>query len=219
METDRRIPLFLVCAPFGSGSSVLTQIIIGMGLYCPGPFWQTLDRKTPNSFETESFRDLLLSLVSQEHMRRIKSSPEIVAALTSYRDTVIVPDLASKGLKARSPVLKHALTALILRELSAVFKLRIVTILRPLAEIENSRLRRKWEPVLGRLGASKVYGQTFAFLVNNDSVPFLVVRYNDLLNDPAPSRAHITAFIRRHSHQAGSNALSSPETTLRAPLQ
>ncbi len=187
-------PIILVCGPWSSGTSAMAGFMAKAGLPAPGPFVEVNDPRTPQTYEMRAFRDVLRTLASEQTLQRSASSPVIVTALTAFRDGPLAEARREAGLADDQPVLlKHALAALMLPELCHVFDTRLVCVLRPLADIEATRARRKWQKSFGASGASLIYGRIFDHLVNHDT-PFRLVRYTDLMQAPDQTLDDLLAF-------------------------
>jgi hypothetical protein len=185
-----KMPLVLVCGPWSSGTSAVAGLLANLGVPTPGPHVRINDPNTPLTYEMEPFRELLQRLASEDTLTRLVSDDAAMRALREFRDDV----LRVHGDQGEVFMLKHALAALVLRELGELFELRVVCVIRPLADIERTRLRRKWTPEFGEIGAKVIYKHLFSFFVNSD-VPFHFVRYGDLLADPAHIAGKLTAFL------------------------
>ena len=62
------------------------------------------------------------------------------------------------GIGKKALVIKHPLTIFALKAIKPFLtNPRYIVLKRPLQEIENSRLRRKWAPVYGKDGAAVIY--------------------------------------------------------------
>jgi hypothetical protein len=90
-------------------------------------------------------------------------------------------------------MLKHGLAALFLPELCEVFDVRLVGVLRPLADIEATRLRRKWWPSFGEAGARVIYRALFDHIVNA-TTPYHLVRYQSLMSEPQGELSQLLNF-------------------------
>ena len=54
-----RLKVILVCGPFGSGTSVVAGLLDRMGAFGLGPYFETDDPKTANSYESVPFRETI----------------------------------------------------------------------------------------------------------------------------------------------------------------
>ncbi|MES2634412.1 MAG: hypothetical protein V4669_15675 [Pseudomonadota bacterium] len=190
-----RIPLVLVCGPWSSGTSAVAGMLASAGLPAPGPYVAVNDPRTPATYEMKAFQATLKGLASEETMKLTASPEEIVQALRKFRDGPLRDALAAAGPQAahRPVMLKHALTSLMLPQISEVFDTRLIAVVRPIEAIEATRLRRQWRPNLGAAGARIVYREVFAHIVSA-TTPFMMLRYGDVLAQPGPSIDAMAAF-------------------------
>lgn len=192
---QKKTPLVLVCGPWSAGTSATAGVLAALGLPAPGPYVGIADPRTPNTHEMKAFQQLLQSLVSEQTLERLVPSAEMVRALTRFRDQTLPEALAQQGMDSGRPVmLKHALAAFVLPEISQVFEVRLVVVTRPLAQIESTRLRRRWPAQYGQMGASQVYGNVFGYVVNSD-LPYQIVRYPELLSHPQAVIDALVEFV------------------------
>lgn len=90
--------------------------------------------------------------------------------------------------------LKHPLQTFILPYLDKVIEPKYIFVTRPLEQIEATRLRRKWHPVYGALGANIIYQTAMKFLISH-SRNYLSIPYNSLVNDDTV-RATLLEFCK-----------------------
>lgn len=192
---QRKTPLVLVCGPWSSGTSATAGVVAALGLPAPGPYVDIDDPRTSSTHEMKAFQLLLQSLVSEQTLARLVAPPEMVRALTHFKNVTLPEALAQQGMNSERPVmLKHALASFILPEISQVFDLRLIVVTRPLAAIERTRLRRGWPAHYGQAGASQIYGNVFSYVVNSD-LPYHIVRYPQLLAQPEEVIAALVKFV------------------------
>ena len=170
-------------------------MLASAGLPAPGPYVAVNDPRTPATYEMKAFQATLKGLASEETMKLTASPEEIVQALRKFRDGPLREALAAAGPQAahRPVMLKHALTSLMLPQISEVFDTRLIAVVRPIEAIEATRLRRQWRPNLGAAGARIVYREVFAHIVSA-TTPFMMLRYGDVLAQPGPSIDAMAAF-------------------------
>jgi hypothetical protein len=189
--------LILVVGPWGSGSTAVVQVLMKLGAAVPGPWQPTIDPRTPNSYETVHFNRLLKSFADEE--TQSVTHPELVIdGLTRFRDWVE----ARRGDRDLQVVLKYALAATILPQICEVFDTRMVYVIRPLADIEATRIRRGWHAYYGAAGAGRIYSLMFQHLVDAPT-PVHLIRYPDLLRDPEREIRALAAFAELpYAHEA-----------------
>ncbi|WP_053076514.1 hypothetical protein [Caenimonas sp. SL110] len=190
-----RIPLVLVCGPWSSGTSAVAGMLANAGLPAPGPYVAVNDPRTPATYEMKAFQATLKGLASEETMKLTASPEEIVQALRKFRDGPLRDALAAAGPQAahRPVMLKHALTSLMLPQISEVFDMRLIAVVRPVEAIEATRIRRQWRANLGAAGARIVYREVFGHIVRA-ATPFMVLRYSEVLAQPGASLDAMAAF-------------------------
>ncbi len=195
-ENTFRIPLVLVCGPWGGGTSAVAGLLANAGLQAPGPYVTVKDPRTPLTYEMKAFQRVLRSLASEKTLQKSCNDEQALAALKQFRDEVLLPVLDHR--KGGVPVmLKHGLAALFIPQLRELFDLRLVGVLRPFDAIETTRLRRGWHAGMGRKGALAIYRAMFGELVGG-SVPFHILRYSDLMNTPETQADRLLAFCGIH---------------------
>src|SRR6185503_21068114 len=127
--------LILVCGPWSSGTSVVGGMLEQLGARGLPPYFLTDDPRTPNSFESEAFRQAVGELVDESTLRPRVDWSIAQARLGDFRAR-LETQLGGSG----APLfLKYPLSAMLLPEICQVFSTRLVYVLRPLAEIEATR--------------------------------------------------------------------------------
>lgn len=187
---DRRLPLVLVCGPWGSGTSAVTAVLQAGGLTVPGPHVAVNDPRTPDTGETLAFRAVMRSILSETTLEPLVDAATARKALERLRDRVLRPQ-APAGVGPL--VLKHALSMLCLPLLAQVFDLRLVVVARRYAQIEATRTRRGWAAPYGRASAPRMYRALRAF-VTETGTPCHVVPYHTLMRDPQALVPPLLAF-------------------------
>jgi hypothetical protein len=175
--------LILVSGPWSSGTTAISGMLLALGLDGFGPYYKTVDPRTPNSFESEAFRRAVKSFASERPLARTKEPMEILERLRVFKGE-LEAHRAENAIPVDMPMfLKYPLSALVLPEMAKVFDTRLIYVMRPVRDIEATRARRRWHENLGAKGASVIYGSMFNHLVNH-STPTMVVRYPEVLQDP-----------------------------------
>jgi hypothetical protein len=181
--------LILVCGPWSSGTTVVGGMLEQLGARGLPPYFGTNDPRTPNSFESQPFRELVGELVDEStlHMR---VDWKIAQTRVNEFRARLERDIGSAG----APLfLKYPLSALLIPELCAAFPTRLVYVLRPLAAIEATRTRRNWPAQFGAAGAAVVYPRMFEALVER-AQPTHIVHYDRLLTEPAAHAVELARF-------------------------
>ena len=176
---DPNPELFLIAGSWGSGTSAFTGVLKNLGLYIPGPYLMSNDPRTPNTFETQSFRNTVLDLCNESNVSRVQNSSIIYKELNKFKSKMLLDENISQG---KSFGLKLPLSAILLPELNKVFKLKLIICIRPFEEIEKSRIRREWPLYLGKMGAQLIYSSIFNQIINS-KLPFCIIRYSELISN------------------------------------
>ncbi len=182
------VKVVFICGPWGSGTSLVAELAESIGLAGLPPYFASYDPRTVNTFESNRFRALLMSLASEETVSLFSEDRGHIRDALS----ALARELAD-AVPAATYFLKHALACLVLPELAEVFDARFVFVARPLEDIERSRARRNWPLAFGEKGAVKLYAKMFDFFAGSDA-PILFLKYPDLLRNPAPVIDSLIAF-------------------------
>lgn len=183
-QTPSRPPLILVCGPWGSGTSATAGSLIAAGAPAPKPWVVIKDELTPVTAEFVAFRKAMVTVIDEPQLKKIAARDQILDLLRAFRDAPLAHARRELGVSEQQPLLlKHALSILLLPELSEIFDVRIIGVLRPLREIEATRQRRNLPPVYGAAGAKVLYSNLLSYLLDS-RLPFELVRYRDLLDEP-----------------------------------
>ena len=183
--------LFLVCGPWGSGSSAVAGFLANAGLYAPGPYHEIPDPLTSDTYEMDDFRITIAPFVSEPDLHKVGDSLALVDALNKFITKHFLNNSENNN---SSIMLKHPTSAFILPELSEVFDLRIILVLRKLDDIEKTRIRRGWPSFFGEEGAKVIYANVFNFLIES-SISCYLLRYSDLLKNPVNVLKSISEFV------------------------
>jgi hypothetical protein len=181
--------LILVCGPWSSGTTAVSGMLEQLGARGLPPYFLTDDPRTPNSFESEAFREVIDELADDTTLGLRVDWSLAQARLSDFRAR-LETELAGS---ATPLFLKYPLSALLLPEICEVFSTRLVYVLRPLSEIEATRQRRGWSAQYGAAGARVLYPQMFETLIDRQ-FPTLIVRYSELLAEPARHAAMLAGF-------------------------
>jgi hypothetical protein len=195
MDTDKFKPrVVLVSGAWGSGTSAVAGALCCMGYSGLGPFYETNDIRTPNSFEFIGFRELILKLASEPKVKVTEKSEAIInREISIFKQRILNQEFGVfDPLKSPPLFFKFPLSALFIPELAAHFDVRLIVVTRPLDEIENTRLRRKWPSYLGAKGARIIYAQ-ISKVIFKVGFPALFVPYPNLRSNPGP-------YIRMINH-------------------
>jgi predicted O-linked N-acetylglucosamine transferase (SPINDLY family) len=188
--------LLLICGPWGSGTTAVAGLMASLGAQGFGPYFHTNDPRTPVSYEFIPFRDAILDHACEETVALKPGAAEAAQAglrrlgrrIEQQEFGAYDPD------EAAAPIfLKYPLSALLLPQICAVFDTRLIYVMRPLEEIERTRLRRNWVPQYGTAGAEIIYRHMASFQ-RLQSHPIFVIDYADMLAAPAASAGGLADF-------------------------
>ena len=184
--------LILVCGPWSSGTTAVSGVINFLGVKSIAPFFTTNDNKTKNTYESKLFRKLMLSLASEKEIKRIKDKKYIDEAIKEFKINIknlaIFPENEEKIL-----FLKHPLASLFVKELASNFEVYLIYVLRPMKDIEKTRVRRNWSSEVGVKGAQVIYSNMFNTLIN-ENFPTLMIKYKNLIQNPLAVIKQIVKF-------------------------
>jgi hypothetical protein len=181
------VNLILVCGPWSSGTTAVSGMLEQLGARGLPPYFLTNDPRTPNSFESEAFRQVIGELVDENTLSmRVDWSLALIGDFRARLER----ELAGS---ATPLFLKYPLSAMLLPEICQVFSTRLVYVLRPMPEIEATRQRRGWPAQYGAAGARVLYPRMFETLIDLQ-FPTLIVRYSELLAEPARHAATLAGF-------------------------
>ena len=100
----------------------------------------------------------------------------------------------SYDLRFPKPIfLKYPLSALVVRQLCEVFDTKLIYVMRPLDDIERTRLRRNWLPYFGAEGAAVIYNHMSAALKDHP-YPTMSIEYAHFLASPMVHACNIARF-------------------------
>jgi hypothetical protein len=185
--------LILVCGPFGSGTTAVAGLLARLGAVGFGPYYRPTDALTPDSHELVAFRDLILTLASEETTTLLPEA-DVKTALDRFRERIGSQEFGHYDDKAEIPIfLKHPLAALIIPQICAAFATRLIYLVRPVREIELSRRRRNWGAQYGAKAAGIIYSHMFNALINH-SFPTTIVRYAELIDSPLEHARRLAVF-------------------------
>lgn len=166
--------LSIICSAWSSGSTAVTGFLDYCNAYTCPPHIQTNDRRTPNSFESKFFRDLVAAYTDEFSLKKIGGLEDFRSKFPIWISEQF--ELADKENRSNL-VLKHPLASFLLEEIDRIVpNTKYVVVTRKFQEIEQSRLRRGWNANYGSEGANKIYNRSYTFLHENEK-QFHVVPY------------------------------------------
>ena len=184
-----------VAGAWGSGTTAMAGALHQLGLTLDAPTFATNDPETPNSLELVEFRSIVLKYVDEEHLKR----PFAMEQLSSQLKRLAI-DMDNEKYwhwpkdRPRRVLLKLPVAAICLRQMARAFDLSVVTMQRPLAEIEACRQRRGWNSSFGKAGAKIIYGHLYACLAELN-LSHISIAYHDLVDRPHETLLKVMHFL------------------------
>lgn len=169
--------VILVLASWSSGSSAVAGFLNNNGAYMFPPFITTTDPKSPDTYESEMFRAILLETIQEESLSFKMNTDTLKGRLTTWFQEEIEK---AKQRGHSTFALKHPLSALILKELCEIVDPVFVVVTRPLSKIEETCVRRNWHPIHGRTGAEVIYKEIYSYLQENGK-SYFAISFEDYL--------------------------------------
>jgi glycosyltransferase involved in cell wall biosynthesis len=193
-----RLRLVLICGPWGSGSSAVAGMLERMGAFGVGPYFETSDPNTPNSYESHPFREILQDALGCPSQGTFSLAPSALDAVQSglriLQRRIKRQEFGPYDLSCSKPIfLKYPLSALVIRQICEVFDTKLIYVMRPSEDIERTRLRRNWPPYYGAEGAAMIYGHMSARLKDHENLT-MAIDYKQLLVSPAACARDIAQF-------------------------
>lgn len=190
-----KLELVLVCGPWSSGTSAVAGLLANMGLEGLPPYLHTKDERTKNSFESTVFRSLVMGLAAEPTVALKVEKAEAAARLREFRKGLLTGKFGTPMRSSGTPLfLKYPLSAVLIPQLCSLFHTRLIYVLRPVGEIETTRVRRGWPAYQGAEGAQKIYSYMFSALVEHD-LTTKIVRYNELIDKPLETARDLAHYV------------------------
>ena len=198
-ESERpRLKVILVCGPFGSGTSVVTGLLDRMGVLGLGPYFETDDPKTENTYESVEFREIIRNALGYPSQPGLPFTAPVTGAvqsgLRSLQTRIVQQEFGPFDLRSPKLIfLKYPMSAFVIPQICEVFDTKLIYVMRPLEDIERTRLRRNWPPYYGSEGAALIYEQMSA-IQKHHSHQIMNIDYKDLLTSPMVQASNIAVF-------------------------
>lgn len=178
------IEFVVILGPWGSGTSAVMGALDIMGLNTVGPYLRTNDPRTQNSYESLSLRKIILKCFDENTLsNRPYNRTDLINQLKAWKkeNTITTGTYVEKIIAVKIPHL-----CFFVPEMVEAWDPFFVVVMRPLQEIENSRIRRKWHVHYGIQGARACYSKAFWDLSEMNR-NFFCLSYNRLITHPEPS--------------------------------
>jgi len=188
--------IVLICGPFGSGTTLIAQILDCLGAVGFPPYFMTNDPATPNSYESIDFKETVLQYVSEPTLSLITRAPgDVQLGLRSLLRRIEQRESCTYGAGFTKPIfLKYPASALLIPQICEVFDTTLIYVWRSLEDIERTRTRRNWFPYLGAQGAAIIYNLMSAALKQHSN-PTMNVNYKEVLLSPLECVRDIAQFV------------------------
>lgn len=178
--------IIFIAGAYGSGTTAITGALDRMGVSTAPPHFLTNDPRTPNSFESTAFRNIILSFADADTTSLDTSKSELaIEQLRHFRSQIEHPHVA----------LKMPLASICLQQIVAALDPSLIVVHRPFEEIEASRRRRNWPSQFGADAARIIYSKIFGDIVRLDR-SFLPISYNAFLRAPEHELFRILDFCK-----------------------
>lgn len=172
-------PIHVVCVlgNWSSGTTAVTGYLSRLGADTCPPHCLTNDHRTPDSYESVAFRNACARTFDEITFEKIGSRKGFQSWLS---DWICERKKNAKSAGFSHIVLKHPLSALLVREINEACAPNWIVVTRNFNEIENTRLRRRWYPSYGAAGAKKIYGSGFSRLIAEGN-SFYSISFSDFI--------------------------------------
>ena len=168
----------LILCSWSSGSTAVAGFLDRCGGHTCPPHFSTSDPKTPNPYESLALRNALHELIDIETPKFQQKGSE-KAFEQFFCKWIGEQKQLAKNIGKTFLVLKHPLKIFALGIIERYVDAKILIVRRPLQEIEQTCIRRKWPDVYGKKGASIIYEKIDDYL--KDKQDFLSINYDDFL--------------------------------------
>ncbi len=216
--------LLLICGPWSSGTSGVAGLLARLGAEGFGPFFMCNDHMRPNTYELVPFRNAMRPFLIEQTLSLVPNSEQkIESSLRSLRTRIENQEFGAYDIASGPPIfLKYPLSALIIPQICNVFETKLIYVLRPFEAVEQTRLRRRWDPELGRKGAEVIYSAMFHALIENE-YPTMILRYTELIESPIKIAQELVSFAELRATaaeiQAASAFIGPPNPTARDSIR
>jgi hypothetical protein len=201
----------VICGPWGSGTTAVARVLVGLGCVDLQPHFITNDPKTGASYESIAFRQVVLNLADENTVSLKEDNPRLaMEQLIKFRETLKKACDASNLQINRAPiVLKYALSCVLIEPLSEVFDARFVFVERSVDEIESGRIRRGWPPIYGKEGAVRIYDIMLS-CARSLELEIHKIKYSELLEHPYREAKKLARFCDLYCSKATIDTALAP---------
>lgn len=186
----------VVCGPWGSGTTAVARLLVGLGCVDLQPHFITNDPKTGTSYESIAFRQVVLNLAVENTISlKEEDNPRLaMEQLIAFREMLRnAYEASNPEINGVPIVLKYALSSVLIKPLSEVFDAKFVFVERSVDEIERGRIRRGWPPIYGKEGAVRIYD---IMISCSSSLELKIhkIKYTELLEHPYREAKKLARF-------------------------
>jgi len=172
--------VILVLSSWSSGSSAVSGFLSKCGVDLFSPYFQgAIDLMTPNTYESNDFRALMMYAIDEWSFEYKISSTEFRQLFQQFINHKINSINYSPD---QLLGLKHPLSVFWLKEITEIIDPVFIVVTRSFEKIESTRLRRNWLESYGSKGAKTIYGHIYSFLQEN-GYSFFAISYDDFLDN------------------------------------
>ena len=173
----------------------MAELVWKLGALGLSPWFQSDDPRTKNTYESLAFRDAILAGCCEKTMTiRPGGVERVTQNLIRLRAELEEAILQNRGASPHCVCFfKYPPSALFIKQMHDVFKIKCVYVVRSLEDIERSRLRRGWSMEFGALGAGVIYRAMWDFAQSNADLVHCI-EYEKLLLNPMAHAANLAGF-------------------------
>ena len=181
----------LILCSWSSGSTAVAGFLDRCGGHTCPPHFSTNDPKTPNPYESLALRNALHNLIDIESPTFEQKGTEVVFE-KFFCKWIEEQKTLAKNIGKTFLVLKHPLKIFALHIIEKYIDPHFLVVTRPIEEIEQTRIRRKWPDVYGRKGAILIYKKIDDYFSRNQK--FLKIEYGDFRHNETQHKLVIDFF-------------------------
>jgi hypothetical protein len=190
--------ILLICGPWGSGTTAVAGLAVRLGAlgFDPVFHFRTNDPRTPDSYEFSPFRTIVRELADEPTLSLKPAAPGAAQSrLRFLRQRIEAQQFGDYDPERAAPIVfKYPLAALLIAEICEIFETKLIYVMRPPEQIEQTRLRRRWSPPhYGAAGANAIY-RLMADLERTGAYPTMSIEYAALLASPLDHASRLAHF-------------------------
>jgi len=187
--------VLLICGPWGSGTTAVAGLAVQLGAVAFDPVFhfRTNDPRTPDSYEFLPFRSIVREHADETTISLKPAAPGAAQSrLRFLKRRIEAQQFGDYDIGCSAPIVfKYPLAALLIPEICEVFETKLIHVMRPPEQIEQTRLRRRWPPHYGAAGAAVIYRRMAEIIGGH---PTLTIAYPELLASPLEHASRLGQF-------------------------